>query len=281
MKQIFVIAMIIAAASISFAGQCSEADKNALRDLDMAWGKANVEGDKAALEAIFADDYVGFPTMDGKAVAINAAMTTFERDKANPQMATKTKYDHYMMSCTPVTATITHRNTTWIPGANGGKGTTVYSRSVHFLEKRNGKWVAVSNAGGSLSDADILRYMEMDWINAVKNREMAWFDKNYADNFTEVSFMTGNVMNKQQAIDGLKADKTVFEAMDISDLNIRVDGDTAVVTGIGWAKGKDGDGKAFDMKMRFTDTFIKRDGRWLAWASSATAIPKPAETAKN
>jgi hypothetical protein len=38
----------------------------------------------------------------------------------------------------------------------------------------------------------------------------------------------------------------------------------------------------FDVTLRFTDTYIKRDGRWQAWASQATMIPKAADTsAKN
>jgi hypothetical protein len=31
-------------------------------------------------------------------------------------------------------------------------------------------------------------------------------------------------------------------------------------------------GAAFDRKVRFTDTFVKRDGRWLVWATQGTAI---------
>src|SRR5262245_15417707 len=182
MKQILVIALILAASAVPFAGQCSEAEKKALQEFDSAWSKANLDGNKAALEVIYANEFVAFPSMDGKAVAVANAMAAFERDKANPQSANKTTYDHYMISCTPMTATVTHRNTTFRPGGNGGKGDTVYSRSVHFLEKRNGKWVAVSNAGGPLNDSDMLSYMELDWINAVRNRDIAWFDKNYDGN---------------------------------------------------------------------------------------------------
>ena len=270
------LALIVSLLVFAFnaLGECSDVDKNSLAAFDAAWSKAGQNGDKAALTSIYADEFVGFPTMQLKSQAIDATMATFERNKVTPP-TDKVSADHYMIACTPMTATVTHRNVTV-----RATGDTVYSRSVHFLEKRNGKWVVVSNAGGPLSDSDILRYTELDWIDAVKTRNYDWFERNLANDFTEVSFMTGDLLNKRQSIDGLKNDKTVFDAMEVSDVNVRVDGNTGIVTGIGWAKGTGGDGKPFEVKLRFTDTYIRRDGRWQAWASQATALSKPAETAK-
>jgi hypothetical protein len=39
-------------------------------------------------------------------------------------------------------------------------------------------------------------------------------------------------------------------------------------------KGKDDKGVAFDRWIRFTDTFVKRDGRWLVWATQGTEVKK-------
>lgn len=275
---IYAVIFVISAIG-NVAGQCSEADKKALETFDTTWSKVGQTGDKAALTNIYADDYVGFPGVVNKASAVDATMKTFERNKVNPSTAV-TVPDHFMIFCSPVSATVIHRNTTKTKNADGTEQTS-YSRSIHILEKRGGKWQVVSNAGGGLTDADMLTYMELDWINAVKSRNYAWMEKNFANDFTEVSFMTGEVNGKRQWIDGFKNDKTVFDSMITEDLNIRVDGNSAIVTGIGRAKGKDGEGKPFEMNMRFTDTFIKRDGRWQAWASSATAIPAPPLTARN
>jgi ketosteroid isomerase-like protein len=68
----------------------------------------------------------------------------------------------------------------------------------------------------------------------------------------------------------------VFEArvhrilrVDIDDVHVRVFGDAAVVTGrthgVGEARGS-----AYDVVIRFTDTFVRRDGRWQAVASHAS-----------
>ena len=62
------------------------------------------------------------------------------------------------------------------------------------------------------------------------------------------------------------------------DMNVRVDGNVAIVTGVFRTKGKDDKGAAYDRTARFTDTWIKRDGRWQALASQGTMIPSPADT---
>jgi len=61
--------------------------------------------------------------------------------------------------------------------------------------------------------------------------------------------------------------------MDLSDMNARVEGNTAVVTGINHVKGRDDKGVAFDRRVRFTDVFLKKDGRWQVIATQGTLIP--------
>ncbi len=215
--------------------------------------------------SIYADDYVGFPAMVNKTSAINATMATFELNKTIPPTATTTA-DHYMISCTPVSATITHRNATVAKS-----GSTTYSRSVHILEKRGGKWQVVSNAGNSLDDNATIWYLEQDWNNALMKRDAAWFEKNYASDFSGVSSTSANLANKSQEISDIVNDKGL-ELTETTDMNIRVEGNMAVVTGIFRTKGKDDKGIAYDRRARYTDTWIKRDGRWQAWASQGTLI---------
>lgn len=274
MRYILGTLILIVASFATALGECSDADKKALEAFDRAWGAAGVGGDKTALMAIYADDYVGLPGMLGKAATIDATMATFDRNKANPNGADKATYDHYIITCTTVSATITHRNTVWTPMGEGGKPETFYTRSVHFLEKRNGRWQVVSNAGGGLDDSAVIWYLEQDWNDASPKRDKAWFEKNYAGDFTSVSSVTGKLSNKAEDIADTMNDKGTLELTETSDMNIRVDGNTAIVTGIYRTKGKDDKGVAYDRKIRFTDTWIKRDGRWQAWATAgATIVP--------
>lgn len=91
---------------------------------------------------------------------------------------------------------------------------------------------------------------------------MAWFEKNYAADASDVNSRTGEIHTKAQEIEAMKADKSVLESLELSDLNVRVDGNAAVVTGVNHVKGRDAQSKPFERRTRFTDTF-KRDGRWL------------------
>lgn len=280
MKTITIL-LLIASAAISAAAECSDADKKALAAFDAAWTKAGQGGDKTALMAIYADDYMGLPGMQGKPAAIDATMQTFERNKANPAGANKVTADHYITSCTPVTATITHRNTIWTPNGTGGKPETYYSRSVHILEKRGGKWQVVSNAGNDLDDYAVLWYLEQDWNDALLKKDKAWFEANYAADFTSISSTSAKVMSRAEDIADTVDDKSAMELAETTGMNIRIDGNYAIVTGTFRTKGKDDKGKAFDRKIRYTDTWIRRDGRWQAWSSQGTIIPDAPQVAKN
>ena len=281
MKNTVLLITIVLATALSVAAECSDADKQALAALDGKWSKAGQAGDKAALMALYADDYMGLPAMQSKTSAIEATMATFERNKANPAGADKVTYDHYIISCTPMTATITHRNTVWTPHGTGGKPETFYTRSVHFLEKRNGNWQVVSNAGNDLDDYAILWYLEQDWNNAIWKKDRAWFEKNFAADFTSISSTSAKVMSREEDIADTVNDKSTFDVVETTGMNIRIDRNFAVITGTFRLKGKDEKGTAFDRKMRYTDTWIKRDGRWQAWSSQGTPIPAEPQVARN
>jgi ketosteroid isomerase-like protein len=272
---------LIAALAVSVAAECSDSDKKALTALDAKWSTAGQSGDKAALMTIYADDYMGLPGMQGKAAAIDATMATFDRNKANPGGANKVTADHYIISCTPMSATVTHRNTVWTPNGTGGKPETYYSRSVHIFEKRNGNWQAVSNAGNDLDDYAILWYLEQDWNDAVLKKDRAWFEKNFAADFTSISSWSGKVMSRAEDIADTVDDKGTNEEVETTGMNIRIDRNFAVITGTFRVAGKDAKGEAFDRTVRYTDTWIKRDGRWLAWSSQGTPIPAKPQVAKN
>ena len=77
---------------------------------------------------------------------------------------------------------------------------------------------------------------------------------------------------KAEAVASARTDKTIYDALELSDLGVHIEGDVAVVTGVNHVLGKGADGKAVDRRVRFTDTFIKRDGRWQVWATQGTTI---------
>jgi ketosteroid isomerase-like protein len=273
MKNILMTILVSFALAGSALAVCSDADRKALEAFDRAWTAAIEKGDRAALTNILADEFTGMPAMLNKTQNIEGVMQAFERNKANPQSSDRSSSDNFMISCTPASATITHRNVAIEMNETSGREETVYSRSVHFLEKRSGKWQVVSTANHGLDDYGVLMYMEHDWNNSYMKRDASWFDRNFASDYSGVSSGTGRAYNKAAELAELKNEKGVTESAELSDLQIRVDRNMAIATGVNHVKGRDDKNQPFDYRVRFTDTFIKRDGRWQVWASQGTRIP--------
>ncbi len=273
MKRILSITLLILSASVYASGQCSDADKQKLMALDKTWGEAATRGDKAFLQNVYADDYMNTTTAGAfnKARAIENAVTASNRRNANPQSAGITTPDYYIVTCTPNTATITHRNVT-ITKVDG-KEQTSYSRSVHFLEKRGGDWKVVSDAGGgALSDAGQLLYMEMEWSDADQRGDVAWFERNFDEDYYGVDSRTGKLNTKADDVADIKNRKDVIESAAASDMQVRVEGNTGIVTGIYQLKGRDDKGQPMNRRIRFTDIYVKKDGRWQVVGSQGTPI---------
>jgi ketosteroid isomerase-like protein len=209
---------------------------------------------------------VGVTGTSDKQTTMTNAERAAQQNKTNPPAPAAP--DRYVITCTPVTATITHRNTFTDPSTK----LPAYSRSVHFLEKQGNAWKAVSNTGYALSDQQQLMYMEQDWNDATMRRDAEWTDRNYTSFATDISSRTGAIESKAEAVASARASKRTYDVLDLSELQARVEGDVGVVTGVNHARGKDDAGKAFDQRIRFTDTFIKRDGRWQVWATQGTVI---------
>ena len=121
-------------------------------------------------------------------------------------------------------------------------------------------------------DRSVLLRMEREWNEALKARDVAWFERNLAHDVTDVSSGNGALHTKAEDIEALKADKTVYESLELSDLRARVEGGAGVLTGVNHIKGRDGQGQPFDVRLSFTDTYIRRDGRWQVWASQHTRV---------
>lgn len=60
--------------------------------------------------------------------------------------------------------------------------------------------------------------------------------------------------------------------VEIDDVKVRVFGDAAVVTGRTHGVGEV-EGATYDVFIRFTDTFVRREGRWQAVVSHASLLP--------
>jgi ketosteroid isomerase-like protein len=81
------------------------------------------------------------------------------------------------------------------------------------------------------------------------------------------------VGHRADDFDELRKHDPKYDTFDTHDMTARVFGDTGVVIGIVSLKGTSG-GQAFDADLRFTDTFVRRHGRWQMVAAQVTRIEK-------
>src|SRR2546430_156154 len=132
--------------------------------------------------------------------------------------------------------------------------------------------LAMTTRAQAPEDKSALLKMEQEWNNALKTKDVAWFERNLASDVTDTSSGNGALRTKAEDIAALKKDKTTYDSLELSNLNARLEGNAGVVTGVNHLKGHDEKGEGFEVKLGFTDTYIKRDGRWQVWASQHTRI---------
>ena len=113
---------------------------------------------------------------------------------------------------------------------------------------------------------------EQQWNQALKSRDVAWFEKHLAADFSDISSGDGSLHTKAENMAALRTDTTTYETLELSEVQARVEGNAAIVTGVNHIVGNDDRGNTFDVRLRFTDTYIRRNGNWLAWASPHTRM---------
>lgn len=130
---------------------------------------------------------------------------------------------------------------------------------------------AVTKTPEMSADELILLRMEREWNEALQKRDIAWFEQNLAGDMTAIS-SGGERTTKAEEVEGVKSDKTAYTSLELSFLKARVEGNAGIVTGMNHIRAKDSQGQPMDLMLAFTDTYIKRDGRWQVWASQHTRI---------
>lgn len=114
--------------------------------------------------------------------------------------------------------------------------------------------------------------IEQDWGVALVKNDVAAIDSIVADEWL-MSDPDGNLVTKAQSDADMKSGTMTFASFKIDSLMVHVSGDTAVAFGLetekSTYKGADSSGQ-----YRFTDVFVKRDGRWVAIATHVSKVAK-------
>lgn len=133
-----------------------------------------------------------------------------------------------------------------------------------------GVTTSLLQAQQSATEQQLLQ-LERDWCTAVMKRDAALLGRILSDDFTGVN-RRGVAQTKSEALDDLKDRTSTVTACVDKNIKVRSYGDAAVVTALGIRSGTN-KGVAFsDVQVLWTDTFIRKEGRWQCVASQSTLI---------
>jgi uncharacterized protein (TIGR02246 family) len=120
------------------------------------------------------------------------------------------------------------------------------------------------------ADAATVRQLEAiedQLASTWKNRDCSGWGALLADDWT-VTHINAQVITKAQALEMCRTGLSLTSTVD--QLSVRVYGDTAIVTGRTTATSSGATPQT--VRLRFTDVFVQRNGRWLVIASHATRM---------
>ncbi len=116
-----------------------------------------------------------------------------------------------------------------------------------------------------------LKQTEDDWQKATRNKDATLLKRIIAEDWVATDDK-GKALNREQYISQTTSNADVIQSNENTDMQVRVYGNTAVVTGGLTEKGTR-NGAAFTDTYKWTDVFVKRGGRWQAVVSQWAKVP--------
>ena len=116
-----------------------------------------------------------------------------------------------------------------------------------------------------------IKQLERAWNQAEAKQEVKEVSSLLADTLVYTDY-DGSFMNKSEYMKWVAAPQQKADHIYDEGMSVQVYGDAAVAIGIYRETGTN-KGKAYVIRSRFTDTWIKRNDVWLCVASQSTLIP--------
>ena len=114
---------------------------------------------------------------------------------------------------------------------------------------------------------------EEEFSQAVAANDAAAIGRFVADDWVIVD-ADGSVIDRPRFVSLIESGALTHESMESTDVEVRVHGDTAVVTGITTNKGQFM-GRGFISRERATDVLARLNGRWVCVFSQLTRVALP------
>ncbi len=121
-----------------------------------------------------------------------------------------------------------------------------------------------------------VRRLERAWLDAYEQHDVKAMDAIVADDFT-ITFPDGSMQTKSQILDSIKAPRnpaSLSSKFYTEEVKARVYGDTVILIGRVVSEYLR-DGKTVKDQSRYTDTYVKRNGRWQVVGSHLSNVAQP------
>jgi ketosteroid isomerase-like protein len=122
-----------------------------------------------------------------------------------------------------------------------------------------------SAAQGKSEVASTIRALEMKWTEAYKQRQIDLLSSLLAEDFV-ITIEDGSTFSKIGYISHSADPSVHVEVAELSELKVRMHGDTAIVTGAYHERGNS-NGKHYEYRDRLTDVWMKTGSTWQVVAS--------------
>jgi len=129
------------------------------------------------------------------------------------------------------------------------------------------------NAAWAANAEEELKKLETDRAAAVVRGDVATLEKQTSDDYTLIN-MNGQMSDKSQMVNAFKTGQSKLTSDELSDMKVRVYGNTAVITGKADVNGTLG-GKDATGQIMFTRVYVKKGGQWQSVAFQQTRVSNP------
>jgi len=271
MKTIYAVVLISVALLVFGCAQKvnDPADVQAIKKSMDDFVKAVNAGDAGAVAALTTDKTVYADLNVPVAVGAEAIRSLWQAafDQSKYEFSVPVEDVRVTGDVAVARGTWTVKHTPKVQGVAGG--TDGGSWMTTFARQNDGSWkwdsvVANSNqplpgSTASGEDEQALYQIERDWAAAGVNSDWAALDKILAAEYVNNS--DGTIRPKKQILAEMKSGASKTTSATTSEMRALVLGETGIVQGL-WAEQSTRNGKDTSATYRFTDIFVKRDGRW-------------------
>jgi ketosteroid isomerase-like protein len=144
---------------------------------------------------------------------------------------------------------------------------TLLLLAIALLTSAQTKYPEPTKGTGGATQA--LLDLENQWVEALMKSDAATLDSIFIDTYVDTDEQSHRD-DKQGVLSVLKSGDLKIASIKLSDMRVYVYGDAAIVTGSSSQVGNFR-GQPLAARIIFTDTFVKKNGKWVAVASHRSA----------